>query len=158
VLAEFPAAVTGRCRSWSQRPAAYAENELTRLGQELGRDLYSLSTDTFQSDQSLDYAHLFVMPEVAKELIDRFIDDLRKPRLSMRRRNQPSVQRYLQSRSAPAPVRRGSPRRSPPRQSRWSAAAFISAASAIAAPYARVCAAKMATLPSVARSDRSGYG
>jgi len=88
--------------SQAQDVAAHAEQELIGLGQELGRDLYvarsplaltvrflkpadciikkySLSTEKFQSDPSLDYAHLFVMPGVTKELIDRFIDDLRKP-------------------------------------------------------------------------------
>lgn len=88
--------------SAAQDIAAYAEEELTRLGHELGRDLrvdrsplsltvrflkpveslvkaYSLSTETFISDQNLVYAHVFVMPGVTRELIDRFVGDLRKP-------------------------------------------------------------------------------
>jgi len=40
---------------------------------------YSLSTETFLSDPSFDYAHLFVMPGVIKELIDRLVDDLSQP-------------------------------------------------------------------------------
>jgi histidine decarboxylase len=40
---------------------------------------YSLSTETFLSDRSFDYAHLFVMPGVTKELIDRLINDLSEP-------------------------------------------------------------------------------
>jgi histidine decarboxylase len=86
----------------AQQLAAYVEKELTSLGVELNRDLhvartplaltvrflkpvdpivfrYSLSTEVYQSDPSLAFAHLFVMPGVTKELIDRFIDDLRKP-------------------------------------------------------------------------------
>jgi histidine decarboxylase len=88
--------------SAAQDLAAYAEEELTRLGHELGRDLrvarsplaltvrflkpveslvktYSLSTETFLSDQKRVYAHLFVMPGVTQDMIDRFIGDLRKP-------------------------------------------------------------------------------
>lgn len=79
--------------------ADYAVQELTALANKLDRDLhvartplaltvrflkpadslvfkYSLSTETYQSDSSLDYAHLFVMPGVNKELIDKLIDDL----------------------------------------------------------------------------------
>lgn len=83
----------------AQEIAAYAAQELTTLANKLNRDLhvartplaltvrflkpadtlvfkYSLSTETYQSDSSVDYAHLFVMPGVSKELIDRLIDDL----------------------------------------------------------------------------------
>lgn len=86
----------------AQDVAAYAEEELTRLGHELGRDLrvarsplsltvrfrtptepfvkaYSLSTETYLTDQDFVYAHLFVMPGVTRELIDRFVADLRTP-------------------------------------------------------------------------------
>jgi histidine decarboxylase len=82
--------------------AGYARDKLIELGKELGKQLhvartplaitvrfrkpvndlvfkYSLSTETFLSDPTVDYAHLFVMPGVTKELIDRFVDDLRKP-------------------------------------------------------------------------------
>jgi histidine decarboxylase len=40
---------------------------------------YSLSTETYQSQTSVDYAHLFVMPGVTRELIDRLIADLSRP-------------------------------------------------------------------------------
>jgi len=86
----------------AEKVAAYAAQQLIKLGKKLNRDLhvartplaltvrflkpvdalvfkYSLSTETFQSDPNLHYAHLFVMPGVARELIDRFIDDLSKP-------------------------------------------------------------------------------
>ena len=86
----------------AQDIAAYAVHELSALGNKLNTDLhvartplaltvrflkpadklvfkYSLSTETYQSDTSLDYAHLFVMPGVTKELIDRLIEDLSKP-------------------------------------------------------------------------------
>jgi len=86
----------------AQALAAYAENQLKELGIELSKDLrvgrtplaltvrflkpidsivfkYSLSTETFLSDPTTDYAHLYVMPHITQELIDRFIDDLRMP-------------------------------------------------------------------------------
>jgi histidine decarboxylase len=83
----------------AQEIAAYAVDKLTALGKKLRRDLYvgrtplaltvrflkpveavvfkySLSTETYISDQWVDYAHLFVMPGVTKDLIDRLIADL----------------------------------------------------------------------------------
>jgi histidine decarboxylase len=85
----------------AQEIAAYAVDKLTALGTTLGRNLYvgrtplaltvrflkpvdalvfkySLSTETDISDQSIDYAHLFVMPGVTMDLIDRLIADLAK--------------------------------------------------------------------------------
>lgn len=81
---------------------AYATEKLIELGTALDKDLhvartplaltvrfrkpvnelvfkYSLSTETFVSDPTVDFAHLFVMPGITRELIDRFIDDLIKP-------------------------------------------------------------------------------
>jgi histidine decarboxylase len=86
----------------AQELAAYTESALVALAGDLGRNLYvartplaltvrflkphdslifkySLSTETFRSDQSIDYAHLFVMPGITKQLIDELVDDLRKP-------------------------------------------------------------------------------
>jgi len=86
----------------AQGIAAYAEEKLTALGEKLNKELhvartplaltvrflkpadpvvfkYSLSTETYVSDTSVDYAHLFVMPGVTTELIDRLIDDLSTP-------------------------------------------------------------------------------
>jgi len=86
----------------AQETVAYAAQQLTTLGAKLNRDLhvartplaltvrflkpaddlvfkYSLSTETYITDASVDYAHLFVMPGVTTELIDRLIDDLSKP-------------------------------------------------------------------------------
>jgi histidine decarboxylase len=86
----------------AQEIAAYAVQQLTALANKLDRDLhvartplaltvrflrpadklvftYSLSTETYLSETSVDYAHLFVMPGVTKELIDTLIDDLSKP-------------------------------------------------------------------------------
>jgi histidine decarboxylase len=88
--------------SQAQDVAAYAEQQLIRLGHQLGKDLhvarsplaltvrflqpadpiihkYSLSTETYQSDANLHYAHLFVMPGVTTNVIDRFIEDLGEP-------------------------------------------------------------------------------
>jgi histidine decarboxylase len=86
----------------AQEVTEYAQQQLTALGATLKLDLhvartplaltvrflkpvdalvfkYSLSTETYISDTSIDYAHLFVMPGVTKELIDRLIDDLSAP-------------------------------------------------------------------------------
>jgi histidine decarboxylase len=88
----------------AQYLADYAVKALTALGEELGRDLhvarsplsltvrflkpvgalvrkYSLSTEKYrgEQDQDIAYAHVFAMPGVTQELIDRLIDDLRDP-------------------------------------------------------------------------------
>ncbi|MFZ3270821.1 MAG: pyridoxal-dependent decarboxylase [Mycobacterium sp.] len=86
----------------AQDVADYAVRALTKLGAELKRELhvartplsltvrflkpvgalvrkYSLSTEKYLDDQGVTYAHLFAMPGVTTELIDRLIDDLRDP-------------------------------------------------------------------------------
>lgn len=82
--------------------AGYAEAALNHLGTEIHRDLrarrtplaltvrflkpvdsivfkYSLSTETFRGESTVDYAHLYVLPGITRELIDRFVDDLKQP-------------------------------------------------------------------------------
>jgi len=83
--------------------AAYAEQKLKELGTEIRQDLwvtrsplsltvrfkkandelvnkYSLSNESLYIDSHhREYSHIYIMENIDREKLDRFIDDLRKP-------------------------------------------------------------------------------